>query len=88
MAIKEISRGGTLIEIAFALQVDSLHEFRLSLGDRSLVVKGRVAHCSISDVDQDVVTYRAGIEFVDVSERIASVVADFLLAVRDRHKPH
>jgi len=88
MAIKEISQGGALIEIAFALQVDSIHDFRLSLGDRSLVVKGRVAHCSISDVDQDVVTYRAGVEFVDVSERVAAVVTDFLQVVRDRHQTH
>jgi hypothetical protein len=88
MAIKEISRGGALIEIGFALQLDSIHEFRLSLGDRSLVVKGRVAHCSISDVDQDAVTYRAGVEFVDVSERVASVVADFLHSVRDRDQAH
>ncbi len=47
MAIREISRGGALIETGFPLQLDSLHEFRLTLGDRSVVVKGRVAHCSI-----------------------------------------
>lgn len=84
MAIKEISRGGALIEIAFSLQVDSIHEFRLSLGDRSVVVKGRVAHCRISDVDQDVVRYRAGVEFVDVSERVAAVVAEFIGAAKNR----
>ena len=88
MAITEISRGGALVEIAFSLLVDSIHDFRLSLGDRSVVVKGRVAHCSISGVDQDAVTYRAGVEFVDVSERVASVVADFLHSVRDRDQAH
>src|SRR6185436_18557150 len=49
MAIKEISRGGAQVETGFPLQLDSLHEFRLTLGDRSVVVKGRVAHCSITD---------------------------------------
>ena len=45
MAIREISRGGMQIETAFPLQPDSLHDFRLSLGDRSVVIKGRIVHC-------------------------------------------
>ena len=82
MTIKELSRGGALLETSFPLHVDSLHEFRLSLGDRSIVVKGRVAHCSISDVDQEVVTYRSGIEPVELSERVFEVVADFIDAIK------
>ena len=82
MAIKEISRIGAQVETGFPLQLDSLHEFRLTLSDQSVVVKGRVVHCSISDVDQEVVLYRSGVEFVEPSERIASVVAGFIDAVR------
>ena len=82
MAIKEISRAGAQVETGFPLQLDSLHEFRLTLGDQSIVVKGRVVHCSISDVDQDVVLYKAGVEFVEPVERIASVITDFIDAVR------
>jgi hypothetical protein len=82
MTIKEISRAGAQVETAFPLQLDSLHEFRLTLGDQSVVVKGRVVHCSISDVDQDVVLYRAGVEFVEPVERVASVITDFIDAVR------
>ena len=37
MAIKEISRGGAQVETGFPLHLDSLHDFRLTLGDRSLV---------------------------------------------------
>ena len=81
MAIKEISRGGAQIETGFPLQLDSLHEFRLTLGDRSLVIKGRVVHCSITDVDQEMVRYRAGIQFIELSERVSAVIADFLDAV-------
>ena len=80
--IKEISRGGAQLETSFPLHLDSLHEFRLSLGDRSVVVKGRVAHCSISDVDQEVVTYRSGIEFVELADRVFEVIADFIDAVK------
>jgi hypothetical protein len=80
--IKEISRGGAQVETVFPLHVDSLHEFRLSLGDRSVVVKGRIAHCSILDVDQEVVTYRSGIEFVELSDRVFEVIADFIDAIK------
>ena len=80
-AIREISRRGAQIETNFPLQLDSLHEFRFTLGDRSIVMKGRVAHCSISDVDQDVVVYRSGIEFIEPSDRVSSVVTGFIDAV-------
>jgi hypothetical protein len=83
LAIKEISRGGAQVETVFPLQLDSLHDFRLTLGDRSVVVKGRVAHCSITDVDQELVTYRSGIEFVEPADRVYAVIAEFIDAIRD-----
>ncbi|MBI4485612.1 MAG: PilZ domain-containing protein [Acidobacteria bacterium] len=83
MAVKEISVIGTQVETAFPLQLDSLHDFRLTLGDRSVVVKGRVVHCSISDMDQDVVLYRSGVEFIEPSERVHSVISEFVEAVKD-----
>ena len=81
MAIREISRGGAQVETAFPLQLDSLHDFRLTLGDSSVVLKGRVAHCSISDVDQEVVLYRSGVEFIEPPDRVASVIAHFIDAI-------
>ena len=84
MAIREIGRGGVQVETAFPLQLDSLHELRLTLGDKSVIAKGRVVHCCISDVDQELVTYRSGLEFVEPSERVASVIAEFIDAVKDR----
>ena len=83
MAIKEISRGGAQVETSFPLQLDSLHDFRLTLCDDSVVLKGRVVHCSISDVDQEIVVYRTGIEFVEAPERINSVISDFIEAIKD-----
>ena len=82
MTIKEISHGGAQVETGFPLQLDSLHEFRLTLGDRSVIVKGRVVHCSISDVDQEVVLYKSGVEFVEPAERVADVIAGFIDAVQ------
>jgi hypothetical protein len=86
MAIKEISRGGCQIETDFPLHVDSLHEIRLTLGDKSVVLKGRVAHCSITDVDQEIVTYRSGVEFVEPSERVYSVISGFIDAIKDNRR--
>ena len=81
MAIKDISRGGAQVETSFPLHLDSLHDFRLTLGDRSIVVKGRVSYCSISDVEHEGVLYRSGIEFIEPSERVTTVVGDFIDAV-------
>jgi hypothetical protein len=83
MAIKQISRGGAQVETSFPLQLDSLHDFRLTLSDRSIVIKGRVAHCSISDVDQEVVLYRSGLEFIEPPDRVATVIAQFIDAITD-----
>jgi c-di-GMP-binding flagellar brake protein YcgR len=81
MSIKEISRGGAQVETSFPLQLDSLHEFRLTLGDRSVVVKGRIAHCRISDMDQEQVIYRAGIEFIELSDRVQAAILEFIDAI-------
>jgi len=78
LQIKEMSRGGASVETRFPLHLNSLHDLRLTLGEQSVVLKGRVAHSRISDVDQDIVTYRTGIEFVDLSDRVQSVIAEFL----------
>jgi hypothetical protein len=82
MLIKEISRGGATIETRTPLHLNSLHDLRLTLGDRSVVVKGRVVHSRISDVDQDIVTYRTGVEFIEPSERIVGVIEQFLETVK------
>jgi hypothetical protein len=73
-----MSHGGMQVETSFPLQLDSLHDFRLTLGERSVVVKGRIAHSRISDVDQDIVTYRSGVEFIELPERVAAAIAAFV----------
>jgi len=82
MAIKQISHGGAQVETSFPLLVDSLHDFRLMLGDRSIIVKGRVAHCQITDVEHELVLYRSGIEFTDASAHAQAVISDFVDTVK------
>jgi hypothetical protein len=91
MLICQISQGGMQVETGFPLHLDSLHECRLTLGARSVVVKGRVAHARISDVDQDVVRYRSGIEFIEPSEHVAAAIAEFIDLLRETQRsggPH
>jgi hypothetical protein len=83
MAIKELSRMGAQVETAFPLHLDSLHDLRLTLGDQSVVVKGRVVHCSISDMDQELVLYRSGVEFVEPSGPVDEVISAFVDAIKD-----
>ena len=86
LSIKEISRGGCLVETAFPLHLNSLHDVRLTLGEASIVMKGRVAHCRISDVDQEIVTYRSGIEFIEPTDRVRDVIYDFIEAIKAGRK--
>jgi hypothetical protein len=78
MAIRQLSGGGALIEIGVPLQLNSLHDFRLALGDRSVVVKARVVHSHIGTVATSGVSYHTGIEFVDLSDPVSQVLATFI----------
>lgn len=83
MTILDMSASGAQIETGFALHLDSLHEFRLSLGDRSVVVKGRIVHCQIGELKEGEVRYRTGLEFVEPSERVLAAIHSFVEAQRE-----
>jgi hypothetical protein len=82
ISVKELSRLGAQIESTFPLQLNSLHEFRIALGSQSVIVKGRVVHCRIQDIDSEAVVYRAGIEFIDLPGWVANALDRFLDAVK------
>ena len=82
MTILDVSTGGAQIETPFALQLDSLHDFRISLGERSIVVKGRIAHCHIGELKGGVVIYRTGVEFVELSDHVQSALDHFVAALK------
>ena len=82
MVVRDVSRGGVTVETRFPLQIDSLHDIRLALDGKSVIVKGRVAHSHISDVDQDIVVYRTGLEFVEPSPAVLGAIVDFIEAVK------
>jgi hypothetical protein len=80
MTILDISTGGAQIETSFALQLDSLHDFRLSLGDQSIIVKGRIAHCHIGELTDVSALYRTGVEFVELTDYARNAIGDFVAA--------
>jgi hypothetical protein len=78
MTIFDLSDRGALVETRFPLHLDSLHDFRLSLGIRSVIVKGRIAHCTIGELNEGTVLYRSGIEFVEASEHATTAIRAFV----------
>jgi hypothetical protein len=87
MTILDVSQGGSQVETPFPMQVDSLHDFRLSLGEQSVVVKGRIAHSHIGELKDGIVLYRTGVEFIEPSEHVSAAIAEFLEAVRLSREP-
>jgi hypothetical protein len=82
MTILDISKGGLLIETPFALQLDSLHDFKISLGELSIVVKGRIAHSHVGELAEGTVHYRMGIEFIENTDHAQSAIEAFVDALR------
>jgi hypothetical protein len=83
MTVREISLGGALVETSFPLPLNSLHDIRLTLGDHSVVLKARVAHSRIGDVDQDAVKYYSGLNFTEPPDHAQAVIAGFIKALKD-----
>jgi hypothetical protein len=82
MLIKEVSIAGVTVETRFPLQINSLHDVRLALDGTPVIIKGRVVHSFISEVDQDIVTYRTGLEFAEPSERGLVAISRFLESIK------
>jgi hypothetical protein len=82
MTILDVSHRGAQIETPFALQIDSLHDFRISLEERSIIVKGRIAHCHIGELKDGVVLYRTGVEFVENTEHAQAALDGFVDALK------
>ena len=88
MTVADISHTGAQVETPFALQLDSLHDFRLSLGQLSVIVKGRIAHCHVGEVRNDSTVYRSGVEFVEPSEPVRMAIAEFVDTLKAARRLH
>ncbi len=80
VTILDIGERGAQLETTFQLQLEGLHDFRLSLGARSVVVKGRIVHCQIGELRDGVVLYRTGVEFIQPSLHAQLAIEAFVEA--------
>ena len=87
MTILDMSVSGAQVETKFPLHLDSLHEFRISLGQRSVVVKGRIVHCQIGELKEGAVLYRTGVEFIEPSEHAVAAIHAFVDAQKAAQIP-
>jgi hypothetical protein len=83
MTVLDMSHRGARIETRFPLHMESLHDFRLSLGERSLILKGRIVHSEITELKSGGVMYRTGVEFVEPTEHVAAALGEFVDALRE-----
>jgi len=75
MSILDLSIAGAQMETSVPLLNDSIHDFRLTLESRSVIVKGRVAYCQVGALRNAVVINRCGVEFVDLWRRRPTICA-------------
>jgi hypothetical protein len=87
MTIRQISPSGALVDTAFPLQIDSLHNIRLALGSTSLVLGARVVHCEVFELDPGQLSYRAGLEFVEPGAAAQLAIAEFIDVLKSAEWP-
>ena len=75
--IRQMSAGGMTIVTKYPFKIQSFHDFQLSSGSDSLVVRGRVIHRRML-VERDETFYVLGIQFVDLSSKAMEWINGFL----------
>jgi hypothetical protein len=78
IGVMDLSERGAQVEARFAMHLGSLHEFRLSLGDLPVVVKGRIVHSQIGGLEDGAILYRTGVEFVNPSDHALTAIRAFV----------
>jgi hypothetical protein len=84
LLVREVSARGATIETSFPMRINSLHDVRLTLGDTSVVLKGRVTHSHATGVKPGALTYRSGLEFIEPAEPVLRVITTFLQGLKAR----
>jgi hypothetical protein len=85
LQVKELGTGGATIETRFPLPLNSLHDLRLTLGNgAAVVVKARVVHSHVGEVDGEAVRYRSGVEFVEPPAYVGAAITQYLEGLTGR----
>jgi hypothetical protein len=78
LTVSDLSPIGARVETPEPLRVNSVRAFRLNLGEQTVVLKGRVCHASVRTLDDQLVVYTSGIEFLDVPPLARMAIERFL----------
>ncbi|MCC6163362.1 MAG: PilZ domain-containing protein [Acidobacteria bacterium] len=78
LQVSDLSPRGARVETPEPLRVNSIRAFRFNLGDQTVVLKGRVCHSSVRTLDDDLVVYTSGVEFLDVPTVARQAIERFL----------
>jgi hypothetical protein len=78
LTVSDLSPQGARVETPEPLRVNSVRAFRLNLGEQTVVLKGRICHASVRALDDHVVVYTSGIEFLDVPPMARLAIERFL----------
>lgn len=82
LIITDISDVGLQVVSDFPLHLHSLHECRLTLDGTTVVVKGRIVHASVADLDGETVRYRSGIALEEAPEPVRVVIEEYARKLR------
>ncbi len=78
LTVSDLSPFGARVDTPEPLRVNSVRAFRLNLGEQTVVLKGRVCHASVRALDDNIVVYTSGIEFLDVPPMARLAIERFL----------
>lgn len=74
----DITPGGAHLELSSALNPNHTCRIALQLGDETVRIKARVAHCKLTGYTSfgsgGQLVYRAGLEFVEIDEKLADTI--------------
>lgn len=79
--VRQLSMGGMVVETSAPLSPRVDHDFRLSVGDRTVTVRACVMHGRVA-VDGDVVTYVTGLQFLDPTPDVLTTIRTFVDRIR------
>ena len=84
LQVKQLGLHGATIETAFPLPLNSLHDLRLTLDTNAVVVKARVVHSHVGELEGDTARYRSGVEFVEPPAYVGAAITTYLETLRGR----
>lgn len=83
LVVREMSLGGLSIETAFPLEVGSVHELRLAVGESAWVrLRAEVRHCRKTSAPGTSPRFVTGVQFVDAAGAQGASVADLIDTIK------